>query len=181
MCFSPSCICSSSSSGSLRVLPHYWTLSSLITQFHHLNLLLRELSSKTTMNACRELTDNLHIFGLKQSCVKTAANPIYINWFQSSFLQRLGTAVLNFMLFSLHWAQSRVVGQYQQKDKCLAKLKALGTLPLTSMGPRFHCKYLPCLRTRNDASFPGCSLPRGQISLFVCKQTQSSVTYTSFR
>lgn len=37
------------------------------------------------MNACRELTDNLHIFGLKQSWVKTAANPIDINWFQSSF------------------------------------------------------------------------------------------------
>lgn len=85
MCFSPSCICSSSCSGSLWVLPRYWTLSSLITQFHHLNFLLRQLSSKTTVNACRELTDNLPIFGLKQSWVRTATNPIDINWFQSSF------------------------------------------------------------------------------------------------
>lgn len=85
MCFIPSCVCSSSCSGSLWSLPHYWTLSSLITQLHHLNLLLRELSSKTTVNACRELTDNHHIFELKQRRVKTAANPIDINWFQSLF------------------------------------------------------------------------------------------------
>lgn len=85
MCFSPSCICSSSCSGSLWSLPHYWTLSSLITQFHHFNLLLRELSSKTAVNACRVLTDNLYIFGFKQSWVKTAASPVDISWFQSRF------------------------------------------------------------------------------------------------
>lgn len=85
MCFSPSCICSSSCSGSLWSLPHYWTSTRLITQLHHLNLLLRGLSSNTTVNACRELTDNLHTFGMKQTWVKTAANPIDINWFQSLF------------------------------------------------------------------------------------------------
>lgn len=85
MCFSPSCICHSSCSGSLWSLPHYWTLSSLLTQFHHLNLLHREQSSKKTMNACRKLTYNLHIFGFKQSRVKTAANPVDISWFRSSF------------------------------------------------------------------------------------------------
>lgn len=57
MCFSPSCICSSSHSGSLRVLPYYWTLSSLVTEFHQLSLILRQLFSET-VNAYRELADN---------------------------------------------------------------------------------------------------------------------------
>lgn len=180
MYFTPSCICSSSCSGSLRVLPYCWSLSSLITEFHHLYLLLREGFSKTIVNAYRELTDNLHVSEQKQFRVKTAAKFRQQNKYKSYVCQVISelvleghSIVLNFMTFC---TQSGVLGKYQQKGQYLAKLKAVGKLPPTSMRPRFHRKYLNCLHTHNDATqIPAYSLPHRHIcrQLFVCLQTDS--------
>lgn len=94
MCFSPSCICSSSCSGSLCVLPYYWTLSSLIREFSHLYLLLREPFSKTIVNAYREFTDSLHISELKQMRAKTAAKFRERNKYKPYVCQRISELVL---------------------------------------------------------------------------------------
>lgn len=94
MCFSPSCICSSSCSGSLCVLPYYWTLSSLIREFNHLYLLLREPFSKTIVNAYREFTDNLHISEMKQMRAKTAAKCRQWNKYRPYVRQLIAELVL---------------------------------------------------------------------------------------